>query len=246
MKNIGQVQSLFRFPVKSFGGEQLQQVEIQAFGMYGDRSHALINATETGWKRFITARTYPMMLSYTAAMHGEGTAQHYPELLITHKDGSHFHWDDHFLQHIRDTLQQDACMEQYTPEHPGIQAVDASSLLIITDASLRALEQLWNKPLDLLRFRANIILKLDADTPFLEADWIGRQLQIGEGDHAVIVHIDEPCERCTMITIDPHTYERDPSLLKTLFQERGAFFGVYASVVRTGAIHEQDAVYLAE
>ena len=46
-KLIGEISSLWRFPVKSMGGEQLQELEFSANGVVGDRAYALLD-TETG------------------------------------------------------------------------------------------------------------------------------------------------------------------------------------------------------
>lgn len=246
MNHLGHIQALYRHPVKSLGGEELELALIETYGMYGDRSHAFINSTAEGWNRFITARQYPRMLSYKASFQGEGTPDTFPEVAITDENGYTYRWNEEFLQHFRENFQQDAHMEQHTPNSPNLLAVDASSLLIVTDASIRAMEQLWGKPLDPRRFRPNLIIALENDTPFVEASWIGKQLRIGEGTNAVLLQIDEPCERCALITLDPDSCKRDPSLLKKLYQEREAFFGVYASVIHTGLIHRHDSVSLQE
>jgi hypothetical protein len=246
MNHLGSIQALYRHPVKSLGGEQLELAHIESYGMYGDRSHAFINSTKTGWDRFITARNYPRMLSYKASFQGEGTPDAFPQVTIMDETGHTFTWNEEFLQHFRQTFQQDAHMEQHLPTSSDVLAVDASSLLIVTDASIRAMERLWGKPLDPRRFRPNLVVALENDTPFVEADWIGKHIRIGEGADAVTLQIDEPCERCSLITLDPDTYERDPSLLKKLHQERKAFFGVYASVQHTGIIQQQDPVYVQE
>src|SRR5262249_5932174 len=44
---VGSVAELWRFPVKSMQGEQLEDVQITARGLVGDRAYALIEA-ETG------------------------------------------------------------------------------------------------------------------------------------------------------------------------------------------------------
>ncbi|RAJ91089.1 hypothetical protein LX87_05306 [Larkinella arboricola] len=40
---VGRVESIWRFPVKSFGGELLQEVPVCKQGMLGDRAYALID-----------------------------------------------------------------------------------------------------------------------------------------------------------------------------------------------------------
>jgi len=244
MHSIGTIQSLYRYPVKSMRGEQITSTQVEPYGFYGDRSHAFIDPSKTGWSRFITARKYPQLLSYRAALLQDGSETAFPSLSITHDQGESYTWDERFLQHMREQIREDITMEQHSPASSTLLAVDASSILIVTEASIRQMERLWGKPLDLLRFRPNIVVQTSDSTPFVETDWIGQQLQIGEGEDAVLLQIDESCERCVLITIDPDTYQRDPSLLKTLHQERQAFFGVYASIVKTGRIRQDDILRL--
>lgn len=244
MNPIGTIQSLFRYPVKSMRGEQITSTQVEPYGFYGDRSHAFIDPAKTGWSRFITARKYPQMLSYQAALGQDGSDDSFPSLTITNDHNETFTWDEGFLLHMRGQIREDITMEQHLPNSPTLLAVDASSILLVTEASIRQLEQLWGKPVDPRRFRPNIVVQTPDNTPFIETDWIGQQIQIGEGEDAVRLQIDEPCERCVLITIDPDTYQRDPSLLKTLHQERQAFFGVYASVVKTGRIRQDDLLQI--
>jgi uncharacterized protein YcbX len=126
------------------------------------------------------------------------------------------------------------------PENPDLMSVDSASVLIVTDASLRKLEAKWGKRLDKRRFRANLIISLYEHT-FDEGDWIGKRLSAGNTE----LQVESYCERCTMITIDPDTLERDTSLLKKVNEELNLMFGVYASVKKTGQIQVGDKVYLS-
>ncbi|WP_419872284.1 MOSC domain-containing protein [Candidatus Pristimantibacillus sp. PTI5] len=56
--------------------------------------------------------------------------------------------------------------------------------------------------------------------------------------------MDKYCDRCSMVTLDPDTLERDGTLLKKINEEMNLNFGVYASVEKTGVIHAGDQVRL--
>ena len=127
------------------------------------------------------------------------------------------------------------------PENPDLMAVDLASVLIITDESLRKLEAIWGNRLDERRFRANLVVSLD-EKKINEVDWIGKRIAIGNTEFQV----DTSCERCSIITIDPNTLERDASLLKKVNEEMSLIFGVYASVKKTGQINVGDNVYLVD
>jgi uncharacterized protein YcbX len=127
------------------------------------------------------------------------------------------------------------------PEDPALMAVDLASVLIITDATLRKLEAIRGMRLDKRRFRANLMVLLDENT-FNESDWIGNRLSVGSAE----LQVDMFCERCSIITIDPDTLERDTSLLKKVYEEMNLNFGVYASVKKTGQIQVGNKVYLVD
>ncbi|MFC5407669.1 MOSC domain-containing protein [Cohnella soli] len=125
------------------------------------------------------------------------------------------------------------------PEDPNLMSVDLASILIITDSSLRRLESIWGKKLDKRRFRANIIVSLDENT-FDETAWIGKQLSFGDAE----LKVESYCERCSIITLDPDTFERDATLLKKVNEQMNLCFGLYASVIKPGQIRIGQKVYL--
>ncbi|WP_308636330.1 MOSC domain-containing protein [Paenibacillus silvisoli] len=241
---IGTLAAINRYPVKSFGGEALQSSRIESYGLYGDRSHAFIDETKEGWDRYFTARTAPAMLHYNASLSVEepGVAvDRFPGLRISAPDGRSMKWDDALLQEIQPLSSKKLSLLAHTPQSLDLLAVDAASILIITDSSLRKLEALWDKPLDPLRFRANMLLTLE-DGLSDEYGWLGKQLTVG----SVRLQVDEFCERCSLITIHPESLERDPSLLRTVNEQLQLNFGVYASVKQTGQVRVGDDVYLLD
>ncbi|WP_028550157.1 MOSC domain-containing protein [Paenibacillus sp. UNC451MF] len=235
---IGEIKEIHRYPVKSLAGESLQQVQVERYGIYGDRSHALMDPTQEGWDRFITARDIPKLLSYRARFEGEGSERQFPEVAITDTEGRTFGWNDEFLSQFDSLHNKRVALETHAPDSEELLAVDASSILIITESSIKALEQRWGHPVDPRRFRANFLVTLYEDVPFSENDWLQRTLTIG----SIELQVDELCERCSMITIQPDTLQRDSSLLKLIHQERNTMFGVYASVIETGTVRVGDKI----
>ncbi len=139
------------------------------------------------------------------------------------------------------TMKKKLTMIDYNPSTEELLAVDAASVLIITDTTLRKLESMWGKGLDKRRFRPNFIISVD-ENAFNESDWIGKRLTVGSAQ----LQVDIACERCPMITIDPDTLEKDDSLFMKLKEEMNSNFGVYASVKKTGQVHVGDNVYLVD
>jgi len=241
MTIVGSVREMFRYPVKSFAGERLESAcRIEPYGLYGDRLHAFLDETKEGWNSFITARGIPGMLGYRAILEREAEDGGPPRILVTAPDGKRYRWDEELLREIQRFARAKISMKSYRGEPGERTGFDDSHILIVTDRSLRKLEDLWGKELDPRRFRANLLVSLDDET-VEEADWIGKKVTIGSAE----LKIDKGCERCAMIGLHPDTQERDPSLLKVVNKELQLIFGLYASVVRTGAVAIGDEVRLS-
>jgi uncharacterized protein YcbX len=235
--SIGEISEINRYPVKSFAGESLETCNIDTYGLYGDRFCAFYDETMEGWESFITARDIPNMLAYKAKLVDEGVS-------VTSPDGRTFSWNENLLDEIQRYSKRKLSMMSYkaqNPENPDLMAVDLASVLIITDATLRRLEAICGKRLDRRRFRSNIIVSLH-ENALNESDWIGKRLSMGSAE----LQVDIYCERCSIITIDPDTLERDTSLLKKVNEEMNLNFGVYASIKKTGQIQVGDKVYLVK
>ncbi|OCT13356.1 sulfurase [Paenibacillus pectinilyticus] len=233
--NVGQISEIYRFPVKSFGGERLESCDIEQYGMRGDRICSFYDETKKDWFKYITARNIPNMLNYQARF-VDG------DIEVTSPEGHSYGWDEHLLAELQNQTKTHITQSQMMAPNPEAKnvpllSVEAASILLVTDASLRKLESMWGKPLDPRRFRGNFVLKLNDDAPN-EAEWVGKRIVIGE----VELQADSLCERCVVITMDPDTQKKDSSLLKLVNQEFGLMFGVYASVVRTGRIRLGDEV----
>ncbi|NQX58747.1 MOSC domain-containing protein [Paenibacillus qinlingensis] len=232
---IGKISEINRYPIKSFAGERLTSCQIEAYGMLGDRFGAFYDESKSGWWRYVTARNIPNMLTYQAT-YLDG------DIRITAGDGRVFGWNDVLLQEIQTQTKTPLTMSRLKephPEHPQLLSVDGASILLVTDASLRKLESMHGKDLDQRRFRGNFVVTLDDDA-CSEGEWIGRQIAIGE----VQLQVDSFCTRCMMITIDPDTLDKDPSVLKQVNEGFDLQFGVYASVVQIGQIRLGDTVKL--
>ncbi|KQO17735.1 MOSC domain-containing protein [Paenibacillus sp. Leaf72] len=243
---VGTLKEMNRYPIKSFAGERLDSSRMEAYGLYGDRSHAFIDETKEGWDSFITARQIPAMLGYKAKLQddhgfekGTAAASGFPEVTVTSPDNRELAWNEQLLAEIQSHTRTTLSMRRYAPETPDLLGADASSVLIVTDALLNKLEAIWGKPLDARRFRANMIVALAGDAPD-EESWIGKRLQLGSAE----LHVDGHCERCSMITLDPDTLERDMSLLKKVNQELNLRFGLYASVTKAGHVRVGDEIFL--
>jgi uncharacterized protein YcbX len=127
---------------------------------------------------------------------------------------------------------------------------DLFPLSVLTTSTLDELSQRApGSQFDLRRFRMNLIIDT-LGRGFVENDWVGQTLTVGEG---VRLHVALPDPRCVMPSLAQEELPRDPRILKTLAQHNridvaGALYpcaGVYAVAEATGTIHEQDRVSIA-
>ena len=108
---------------------------------------------------------------------------------------------------------------------------------IINLNSLRDLETRIGKPLDPLRFRAN--LYVEGWPAWAENDWVDRELMVGFARARVF----KPIVRCVATHVDPQTGERDIDVVKALFDNYGHMnCGIYVHVTDGGRVTVGDAV----
>lgn len=132
--------------------------------------------------------------------------------------------------------------ELFEFESPPGTYFDAFPLLLLTDATLRRLQELAPASrVDVRRFRPNLFVSTPAGVEgFAEQGWIGKRLRVGSAE----LEIAMACPRCVMITLPFADLPRDPGLMRTVVRDADQNVGVYARVVRPGRIATGDAVEL--
>jgi uncharacterized protein len=118
---------------------------------------------------------------------------------------------------------------------------DIAVLHVLTTATLDQLGKLYPAgQMATRRFRPNIVIDTaDGAAGFVENDWVGRTLHLGE---QVQLAISEPCPRCVMITLSQGALPKDPGILRTAAQHNKTHVGVYASVLRGGQVRHGDHI----
>ena len=230
--SLGLVADLWRFPVKSFGGERVRRMFIGPFGALGDRRHALVDREGTP----ISARRQTSLLRYAAEYIDPETAE---DVRVTTADGRVMALDDPDLtSELSGLLDTDVDIARFSHG-----CHDAGAVHLITLQSLAAVSESFGDDIDVRRFRPNLVLELSAARPFAEADWVGRRLSIGE---RLELEILVATERCVVTTVDPDTNARDKRIHQAIITERENFFGVYARVRRPGWVSVGDGVAFAQ
>jgi uncharacterized protein len=203
------VEQLWRYPVKSLRGERVSSADFAAGGMLDDRRYALVDEEPSSLRRgqLLSARQLPAMLPIPGARVDFDA--------LNAKLGRNFS--------VREATDGS--------NH------DAQDVLVASLPTLRALSDEYGKPLDIRRFRPNIVLDGDGLEPFTELKWPGSRFSVG----SVVLEAIEPCERCVLPTLDPDTAEADPGLLRFLTERHEQNYGMYCSVITPGSIAEGDA-----
>jgi uncharacterized protein YcbX len=88
---VGTVKALWRFPVKSMQGEQLEELHITSRGVIGDRAWALRDLEN---RRIASAKKFAGLLKFYAQYEGTPDGETLPPVKITLPDGSEIHADD--------------------------------------------------------------------------------------------------------------------------------------------------------
>jgi hypothetical protein len=125
------------------------------------------------------------------------------------------------------------------PAGPDHRFMDSSRgrVSILNLNSVRDLEHRWGQTLDPLRFRANIWV--EGWEPWVENDWAGERLTIGETG----LRGAKPIVRCAATEVDPVTGVRDLSVVRALFDTYGhRLCGLYVSIETGGRIAVGDPV----
>ena len=264
----GTVVGLWRYPVKSMMGEELNATEITERGLLGDRQFALVDAANGKVAGAKNPRKWGNFFDFRAAYVEPPEANAtLPAVRLTLPDGTALtseseNVDDVLsgalgraveLAHIR--AEQESSAEEYVPDIEGLEHrdtvtewnlpagtfYDLAVVHLLTTATLDRLRELYPAGrFEARRFRPNIVIG-SAERGFVENDWLGRTVTVGD---TVRLRITRLTPRCVMTTLAQGDLPKDPGILRTAAQNNAANVGVYANVISAGAIHRGDPVVL--
>lgn len=239
---VGRVAELARYPVKSMAGERLSDAEFGALGIDGDRRWAVYTgdggiASGKTTRRF---RRIDGMFDLQARLGARVDLSSGADVpTVRFPDGREFRADDPMASAALSTL-----LEQPLELRPESTVChhDESRIHVITTAAVRQLEELLGEPVDVARFRANLVLDIDG-IGFVEDGWSGGTLTIGDD---VQLSLGDGMPRCVMVGL-PQPREgllADARLLKELGRVHEVRFGLKAEVIHGGTVHPGDLVIL--
>ena len=240
MIELGHVRELVRYPVKSMAGIATESAVLGWHGLAGDRRFAFRRLGDISGFPWLSASRLPELLLY----HPVGLDEHGGEPLATHvrtPAGSHVELGAELSAEIAERFGSGVELMQL--KH-GI--FDEAAISVISLATIAGIGREAGLDLDRRRFRANIVLETQQSEPFLEDAWVGRTLVFGDSDPRPAVSVTLRDLRCMMINLDPETAAQDPRVMKTVMRLNDNNAGVYATVVRSGAIRVGDRVRLVK
>jgi uncharacterized protein len=237
---IGEVEAIFRYPVKSMGGERLEAAELGWHGVEGDRRLAFRKVDDRGGFPWLTAGNLPELVLF--APRGEDGAAgdlHLPTHVRT-PDGREL---DVFGEELAEEVGRrcGAPVQMMRLKH-GI--FDEASVSVIASDTVREIGRLAGRDTDVRRFRPNVLVRLLRAGPFQEDEWVGGGLTFGEEDDAAAIAVTMRDLRCSMVNLDPDSSSPAPEVMKAVVRANQNHAGIYGTVTRTGRLAVGQKVFL--
>jgi uncharacterized protein len=242
--SIGWVTALWRYPVKSMLGEELEQAEVTLTGIVGDRAYALIDVSTGNVVSAKNPRKWQQLLQFHSAFSEARTGAPIPSLRITLPDGAVLSSEQSDISLLLSRLlgrdvelvkrpPKAAKFEEYSPDMEGLAHRDATTseklalaaptgtffdlapVHLLTTATLRRLAELEpDLRLEVPRFRPNIVV----ETVPTESSFVENSWVgrvIAIGE-SVRFSIVIPCPRCVMTTLPQRGLSGEPNVLRAV------------------------------
>jgi len=233
-----EILELWRYPVKSLQGEQVESVTVASEGLEGDRRFAIYDA-ESGLG--LTARRVPELLFASARLREDGVVE------ITLPDGSVAQDDDalstwlgrrvalrsadagvarryeNVLDYEREPT---SAWEEFAGAAGAFHDSPRARVSMVSGATIGS----WDRR----RFRSNVLLDGEG-----EDGLVGRRVALGDA----VIDVGMRIERCVMTTRpQPGGIERDLQVMRTIAGERDACLAVGGLVAQSGVVRIGDVL----
>lgn len=266
---VAQVLSIRRYPVKSMMGEELNACEITEKGLLGDRAYGVIDTSTGKLANAKNPLKWPNMFHFRATFIEDPTrSSPTPPVRITLPDGTTVSsYDEQLNEMLSKSFDrpvklatpslEDVHFEGYVPKEieeledrgtiftrksPEGTFFDIGIVHLLTTSTLRQLNKVAEQSrIEARRFRPNLIIDVPDEEGFVENDWVGKTLRIGD---EVELKIVQPTKRCVMTTLAQGDLDRDPNVLRSIVKNNNGNVGVYASVIKSGEVKIHDPVII--
>ena len=252
------LQSIHRYPVKGFPGEQLSSIELTVGqGLPDDRRYAITNGiSNTLDGAWLTCRSF-FINAVNDGLLKFANESDSDLVTLASPNGMRLTWrkgDPQSLAFANRKMAEfiapllpahDLPTPQITERNqlPGMLSgywdFTDSAVSIMNRASLEAVAGAMGQHLDIRRLRGNLIV--DELPAWEEFGWLGKRIRIGRNGPEL--EIIRPAQRCPATAVNPETGDRDLKVPDAMNDHFGhAFCGQYAKVVKTGAIRPGDTL----
>src|SRR6266699_583994 len=228
---IGHVEAIFRYPVKSMASERLEVANLGWHGLDGDRRLAFRRIDNRSGMPWLTASKLPDLVLFVPHRREDGAQGELPTHVRT-PDGEEM---PVFGEKLAAEVgrRYGAPVQMMQLKH-GI--FDEASISVIAHDTVREIARLAGRSPDVRRFRPNVVVRLLRSGPFLEDEWLGGVLSFGEGDDAPAITVTMRDVRCSMINFDPDSASPAPEVLKAVVRANQNNAGIYGAVTRIGRL----------
>lgn len=230
------VLEIWRYPVKSLQGEQLDAALVTPVGIEGDRGYAIFDA-ETGYG--LTARREPALLFASARVIEGGVEITLPDGSIATDDADLSHWlgrqvhlrsNDEVVerryQNVVDFEDEAGQWEAFDGARTSFRDSQAAVVSLVSTGTLGN----WDRR----RFRANILLEGSGENGL-----VGRSVVLGSAE----LEVQKRLGRCVMVTREqPGGIPKDLGVLRTVHREHDHTIAVGATVETAGTVSVGDEI----
>jgi len=236
---IGHIQAIYRYPVKSMAGESLERSDLGWYGLEGDRRFAVNIVDDRSGFPWLTASKVRELLLFKPVHQESSGKSDLPTHVIT-PEGKELA--------IRSEELSEEIMRRFGAEVRLMQlkqgVFDEAAVSLISVATPQKIASDAGIPHDIRRFRPNIVIDTGQAEPFAEDEWVEKTIVFGEPPDGPAVQITNRDKRCVMVNLHPESAESNPAVMKTIVKLNDNNAGVYAMTTRPGALEVGQPVYL--
>jgi uncharacterized protein YcbX len=228
---IGHVEAIFRYPVKSMAGERLEVANLGWHGLDGDRRLAFRRMDDRSDFPWLTASKLPDLFLFAPQRREDSDQGDIPTGIRTPDGKAMAVFGEELAAEV--ARRYGAPVQMMQLKH-GI--FDDASISVIASATVREIGRLAGLPPDIRRFRPNVVVRLLRSFPFQEDEWLGGVLSFGERDDAPAITVTMHDVRCSMVNLDPDSASPAPEVLKAVVRANQNNAGIYGAVTRIGRL----------
>ena len=235
---IGTVEALFRYPVKSMRGERLESGTLGWHGLEGDRRLAFRRTEDRSGFPWLSASKLPELILFTPGGQDNGANADLPTHVCTPSGATLPVFGEDLASDVEGRL---GAPVQMTHLKHGI--FDDASVSVIASDTVSEIARLAGQNEDVRRFRPNILVRLLQARPFQEDGWLGGELCFGDSENAPAIAVTQRDVRCSMLNLDPDSARPTPETLKVVVRVNDNNAGVYATVTRIGVLTPGQSIF---